>query len=84
MDFKFRSRMEEVTMFYFKVLFIYSCEKSENNYPTSQKGSRLLNFKVAFSNLLSQGSSVSIVCGYGPHDRAIKVRSPAEAKGFFL
>jgi hypothetical protein len=30
------------------------------------------------------GSSVSIVSGYGLDDRAIKVRSPPEAKGFFL
>jgi hypothetical protein len=30
------------------------------------------------------GSSVSIVSGYGLNDRAIEVRSPAEAKGFFL
>jgi hypothetical protein len=30
------------------------------------------------------GSSVSIVSGYGLDDRAIEVRSPAEAKGFFL
>jgi hypothetical protein len=30
------------------------------------------------------GSSVSIVSGYGLDDRAIKVRYPAEAKGFFL
>jgi hypothetical protein len=30
------------------------------------------------------GNSVSIVPGYGLDDRAIKVRSPAEAKGFFL
>jgi hypothetical protein len=29
-------------------------------------------------------SSVSIALGYGLDDRAIKVRSPAEAKGFFL
>jgi hypothetical protein len=28
------------------------------------------------------GSSVSIVSGYGLGDRAIEVRSPAEAKGF--
>jgi hypothetical protein len=28
-------------------------------------------------------SSVSIVSGYGLDDRAIEVRSPAEAKGFF-
>jgi hypothetical protein len=31
-----------------------------------------------------QGRSVSIVSGYGLDDRAIEVRSPAEAKGFFL
>jgi hypothetical protein len=30
------------------------------------------------------GSSVSVVSGYGLDDRAIEVRSPAEAKGFFL
>jgi hypothetical protein len=30
------------------------------------------------------GSSVSIVSGYGLDDRAIEVRSPAEAKEFFL
>jgi hypothetical protein len=30
------------------------------------------------------GSSVSIVSGYGLHDRAIEVQSPAEARGFFL
>jgi hypothetical protein len=28
------------------------------------------------------GSSVSVVFGYGLDDRAIDVRSPAEAKGF--
>jgi hypothetical protein len=30
------------------------------------------------------GTSVSIVFGYGLDDRAIGVRSPAEARGFFL
>jgi hypothetical protein len=30
------------------------------------------------------GSSVSIVSDYGLDDWAIEVRSPAEAKGFFL
>jgi hypothetical protein len=30
------------------------------------------------------GSSVSIVSDYGLGDRAIEVRFPAEAKGFFL
>jgi hypothetical protein len=31
-----------------------------------------------------QGSSVSVVSGYGLDDRAIDVRYPAEVKGFFL
>jgi hypothetical protein len=30
------------------------------------------------------GNSVRIVSGYGLGDRAVDVRSPAEAKGFFL
>jgi hypothetical protein len=30
------------------------------------------------------GSSVSIVSGYGLDDQTIEVRSPAQAKGFFL
>jgi hypothetical protein len=30
------------------------------------------------------GSSVSIVSGYGLDDWAIEIRSPVEAKGFFL
>jgi hypothetical protein len=35
-------------------------------------------------HLREQGSSVSIVSGYGLDDRAIEVRTPAEAKGCFL
>jgi hypothetical protein len=34
-------------------------------------------------SLNEPGSSVSIVSSYGLDDRAIEVRSPAEAKGFF-
>jgi hypothetical protein len=30
------------------------------------------------------GSAVNAVSGYGLDDRTIEVRSPAEAKGFFL
>jgi hypothetical protein len=30
------------------------------------------------------GSSLNMVSGYGLDDRAIEVRSPAEAKGLFL
>jgi hypothetical protein len=32
----------------------------------------------------SRGSSVSVVSGYGLDDRAMEVRSPAEARGLFL
>jgi hypothetical protein len=32
----------------------------------------------------SRGSSVNILCDYGLDDQAIVVRSPADAKGFFL
>jgi hypothetical protein len=34
--------------------------------------------------LFEQDISVSIVSGYGLDDQAIEVRSPTEAKGFFL
>jgi hypothetical protein len=36
------------------------------------------------AKFVSRGSSVIIVSGYGPDDRAIEGRSPAEAKGFLL
>jgi hypothetical protein len=60
---------------------------------------RMLFTSVLFQNIITRfkpllatcslshcepGSSVSIVSGYGLDDRAIEVRSPAEAKGFFL
>jgi hypothetical protein len=40
-------------------------------------------FLLSFTNY-EPGSSGSIVSGYGLDHRAIEVRSPAEAKGFFL
>jgi hypothetical protein len=39
---------------------------------------------LLFSCIWSPGSSVTIVYGYGLDDRAIEVRSPAEAKRFFV
>jgi hypothetical protein len=39
---------------------------------------------IGYSKSWSRGRSVSIVAGYGLDDRAIKVRSPAEARGCFL
>jgi hypothetical protein len=42
------------------------------------------SFKYLHAACGEQGSSVSIVSGYGLDDRPIEVRSPAEAKGFFL
>jgi hypothetical protein len=38
----------------------------------------------AVSHCREPGSSVSIVSGYWLDDRAIEVRSPAEAKGLYL
>jgi hypothetical protein len=40
--------------------------------------------KVLYIFVGEPGTSVSIVSGYGLDDREIKVRSSAEAKGFFL
>jgi hypothetical protein len=39
---------------------------------------------IPFVIIGEPGSSVNIVSGYGLDDRSIEVRSPAEAKGFFL
>jgi hypothetical protein len=39
---------------------------------------------LTISSYGEPGSSDSIVSGYGLEDRVIVVRSPAEAKGFFL
>jgi hypothetical protein len=45
-----------------------------------------MNLNIGFMErkMGEPGSSVSIMYGYGLDDRAIEVRSPAEAKGFFL
>jgi hypothetical protein len=49
---------------------------------------QIISDRVIFdicSAMNSEPSSlVSIVSGYGLQDRAMEVRSPAEAKGFFL
>jgi hypothetical protein len=39
-------------------------------------------FRIGLCVMSEPGSSVSIVSGYGLDDRAIEVRSPAEAKDF--
>jgi hypothetical protein len=41
-------------------------------------------FVLLFCHTCVPGSSVSIVSGYGLNDRANEVRSPAEARGYFL
>jgi hypothetical protein len=43
----------------------------------------LINF-LRSNDFGEPDTSVSIVSGYGLDDRAIEVRFPAEAKGFFL
>jgi hypothetical protein len=40
-------------------------------------------FCICIYLIREPGSSVSVVSGYGLDDRAIEVRSPAEAKVFF-
>jgi hypothetical protein len=40
-------------------------------------------YEKVWGTVRSQGSSVSIVSGYGLEDQVIRVRSPAEARGFF-
>jgi hypothetical protein len=42
----------------------------------------IMNFEIC--GMYSRGSSGSIVSDYGLDDRAIEVRYPARAKGFFL
>jgi hypothetical protein len=44
----------------------------------------LRDFGSVSKNKVSRGSSGSVVSCYGLDDRAIEVRSPTEAKGFFL
>jgi hypothetical protein len=55
------------------------------NRPVNRsRGYSVFHFVMACSYIVSRVSSVSIVSGYGLDDRAIEVRSPAAAKGFFL
>jgi hypothetical protein len=44
----------------------------------------LFTYIESLTYFCEPGSSVSTASGYGMDDRAIEVRSPAEAKGFFL
>jgi hypothetical protein len=53
-------------------------------HPFFLKFVSLDSFLLLSTIVRSRGSSVSIVSGYGLDDRAIEVRSPAEAKRFFL
>jgi hypothetical protein len=53
---------------------------SQNIY--LQNPPQLHSYFLASPNI--SGSSVSIVSGYGLDDRAIEVRSPTEAREFFL
>jgi hypothetical protein len=63
----------------FKISSTFINEKIKNIW--LQRRTVFIYFSAIF---VSQGSSVSIVSGYGLDDRAIEIRSAAEAKGFFL
>jgi hypothetical protein len=58
--------------------------KHLNKHMPEPSGSRGGEYKHATYLGCEPGSSVSIVSGYGLDDRAIEVRSPAEAKIFPL
>jgi hypothetical protein len=47
------------------------------------RNTKIIIYKT-LSRLIEPDSSVSIMSGYGLDDQTIQVRSPAEAKGFFL
>jgi hypothetical protein len=50
--------------------------------PRTEHPSSVTETGYCIMSIQEPGSSVSIVSGYGLDDRAIEVRSPAEAKGF--
>jgi hypothetical protein len=53
--------------------------QNHSHHRVTEKG-----FEVSRQSAGDRGSSVSIESAYGLDDRAIEIRSPAEAKGFFL
>jgi hypothetical protein len=55
-------------------------------YLFSNTGEISVDDDKGFGNLFfcEPGSSASIVSGYGLENRAIEIRSPAEANGYFL
>jgi hypothetical protein len=60
------------------------CHENLKSYLGHVPGNLFLYHTSFNSTVVNLGSSVNIVSGYGLDDRAIEVRSPAEAKGFFL
>jgi hypothetical protein len=71
------------TFFNFTTLcFMISNDHSSKHCPQSNVVADQTYFACSTQYFSEPGSSVSIVSGYGLHDRAIEVRSPAEAKDF--
>jgi hypothetical protein len=62
-------------------IFVY-----ENNTRTKhrEKTCIMMNFIISNTYLMQLARLNTSVCGYGLNEQAIEVRSPAEAKGFFL
>jgi hypothetical protein len=65
-------------------LFEYTLVTNSNNKCVREEIRAILIIPWTALLLCELGSSVSIVFGYGLDDRAIEIRSPSEAKGFFL
>jgi hypothetical protein len=66
---------------------LFSIEVLTHNYVPAEAAVQIGKLLIAFSDItvcLHKESSVSIVSGYWLDDRAIEVRSPAEAKGVIL
>jgi hypothetical protein len=67
-----------------RYVFCSVSKKFHNNIRLLYKTIDIGYLPIVLYRCDEQGSSVSTVSGYGLEDRAIKVRSPAGEKGFFL
>jgi hypothetical protein len=63
---------------------LFTLSRRQIAYWTRIKQHNMLYFENCISAWCKPGSSVSIGSGYGLDGLAIEVRTPAEAKGFFL
>jgi hypothetical protein len=82
--FKSRPRDRLSRLMFFLVLLSPSSRVVSYIRPLPFPSKSFQIYHLLIHSFRSRGSSVSIVSDYGLDDQAIGVRSPAEAKGFFL